>query len=184
MGRGQSRNNRRATGKSDLAENTRIKEQIFRDALDAFEAQLAKPAVAAPAAKPIPPTSKERSSEHRATRAAIRKGLTATEDLLNTKAAKKKPARVKTTVVAAPSSPAPKKRVTATTKVPAALSAEAATAAKPRPVKAVAISPSKQRAATAAAKQSRVVRSGKTTRMFGHVNARGKRTQARRDTKR
>jgi hypothetical protein len=192
LGRGQSRDQRKATGSSDTAKNTRVKKQIFRDALDAFEAQLAKPATSTPkATKPIPPTSKERSSQHRATRAATRKGLTFTEDLLNAKVAKKKPASLK------PAKPKPSsaKPAADSNAVPPAAkpSEKAKPSAAPRakvpvakkvPPKAIATSVTKQRAAITAAKQSRVVRSGKTTRLFGHVSARGKRAQARRDTKR
>ena len=45
------------------------------------------------------------------------------------------------------------------------------------------LNPAKQRKAITAAKQSRVLRSGKTTRTLSHVKARGKRNQARRDAK-
>ena len=50
-------------------------------------------------------------------------------------------------------------------------------------VKGLAFSPADQRKAMTAAKKSRVIRSGKTTRTLGHVAARGKRTQAKRDSK-
>ena len=130
----------------------------------------------------------------------MRKGLTAAEDLLNAKAHKKKPVQATATVAANTPASGPKERTTAavkratkattkTTKKPVAAARTETPVSKKMPLKAGVISTSKQRgakqlAAVTAAKQSRVVRSGKTTRMFGHVSARGKRAQARRDTKR
>ena len=49
--------------------------------------------------------------------------------------------------------------------------------------KAKSVISAKQRDAASAAKQSRIVRSGTSTRMRGHVASRGKRTRARRDSK-
>ena len=91
LARGQSRDRRKATGSSELDKNTKLKAQIFRDAQDALEAELNKPA-AAPIAitKPIPPSSKQRTSEHRKVRAAVRKGMAAAEDLMNLKKQAKK----------------------------------------------------------------------------------------------
>ncbi len=92
LGREQARARSRAgTPKSD-ASNTALKTQIFRDALTSFEARLAKLAKSAEstAKKSKPKTKKVRAAAHRATRAAVRKGMTAVEDLVNASARKRK----------------------------------------------------------------------------------------------
>lgn len=100
LGRGQSRVLGRKTGASGVPENTALKSQAFREALELFETKLTKSAAAVksgakPAAAPVKnKTKKDRSAEHRATRAAVRKGMVAVEDLLNTRP-KKKPAKKK-----------------------------------------------------------------------------------------
>ena len=85
LGRGQSRERRRQTGSSALDPNMRIKSQIFREALESFEAHLAKlgSSVAHGANTSRPKTKKIRSSGHRTARAAIRKGMTSVKTLLN-----------------------------------------------------------------------------------------------------
>lgn len=193
LGRSQSRTRGRATGSSDLPQNTKIKAQIFRDALDAFEAQLSEPA-APPAKKPkpIPPTSHARAGEHRATRAAMRKDLKVSKRQINAQARKQHAAQAKAAVESSAAAPALEKQETAPAKAdvtPATKkSAKGVKATKPvakkkKPVKAITASTAKQHTAVTAAKQSRLVRSGKNTRMFGHYAARGKRAQARRDSK-
>ncbi len=213
LGRGQSRDRLRQTGSSSTDANTELKVQIFRETLDSFEARLAKlDASAAPkgkAAKPI--RKKDRVADHRANRAVVRKGLNLVEELLDAgklqrgKASKpaaapksKSPAKAAAQPVAtkavtkskapaakkpAPSKPAPlkgSKAVAAATEV--RLTGKLAVPSK-APTKLAAVSATKQLKAATAAKQSRVVRSGKLTRMAGHVGARGKRSQARRDSK-
>ncbi len=85
LGRGQSRARRRKIGSSALDTNMRLKSQIFRDALQSFEAQLAKLdfSVAPSANTSRPKIKKARTRGHRTTRAAIRKGMTSVKDLLN-----------------------------------------------------------------------------------------------------
>jgi LmbE family N-acetylglucosaminyl deacetylase len=187
LARGQSRRQRRNTGVSSVDANTVLKAQIFREALEAFEAQLRSlDRSSPPVAKTTrTPTKKQRSSEHRAKRAAIRKGMSAVEDLFN---AQKRQKRSKPPAIVPPAKtekamPAAAKPVAK----PAVKSAGAKTKTRPpasRDVTALVIDVARQRDAATAAKQSRVVRSGKTGRRFGHLMARGKRVQARRDSKR
>jgi hypothetical protein len=185
LARGQSRARGRESGFGEAAANTKTKAQIFRDALERFEARLSElggelAAAGKRAGRGV--SKRERSAEHRARRAAVRKGLTAAEDLLNaeTRTERKPPAKAK---------PAAKPVAK-----PAARKAVAKAPAKAPPVKSPPGSPkkcpialaepsvSKQRAAAAAAKQARIARTGRTTRMAGHVGARTRRAQGRRDS--
>ncbi len=92
LGRSQSRATGRKTGAGAVDPNTAVKAEIFRDALNSFETRLAKAdESASPAAKkPKSKTKRMRSAEHRSTRAAVRKGLTAVEDSLALEQRKKK----------------------------------------------------------------------------------------------
>jgi hypothetical protein len=191
LGRGQSRARSRKVGFGDLDANTGLKAQIFRDALHGFEAQIEKLAgSAAPAAKAAKPKLKRhRTAEHRSARAAVRKGMTAVEDLLNTPGQRrKKPAASAAPAPASSPKPAPvvsEPKIAASPTKPTRKVRSAAKAAQPakRPSKVPAIDPAKQRQAISAAKKSRVVRSGTTTRTFAHAASRGKRMQARRDSR-
>jgi hypothetical protein len=183
LGRDQSRVRSRKVGFGDAAANTRLKEQIFREALTRFEDRLPKAEAAALAAKKSKPKTKQaRNAGHRSTRAVVRAELSAVERLLNAQAiVQPKPTEV--TPVASTSMPP---------EVPARIQPPKAIP-KARPSKktlpttkrlANSIAPSvPQRKVTAAAKKARLVSSGKTTRMPGHISARGKRAQARRDGK-
>jgi len=189
LSRGQSRDRRRQTGSSDIDANTRLKAQIFREALDAFEAQLAKVDPGAPHSGKTPRTKakkKVRAGEHRATRAAVRKGMTIVEKSLNAGAAKKKAAAA---AAPAPASPPAKKAAKSATKTAAAKkkaakrpTKESRSSATGQATLAAATAAQKRQAITAA-KKSRLDRSGKSSRVRGHVSARGKRAQARRDAK-
>ena len=91
LSRGQSRARARQVGAAPWTENTVLKAQIFRDALTSFEAKLAKceASLASGAKNSRPKTKTDRAVEHRASRAAIRKGMTAVEDVLNSRKRKK-----------------------------------------------------------------------------------------------
>jgi hypothetical protein len=184
LGRGQSRARSRQVGFGDHDTNTRMKANIFREALDAFEARLAKlDASAAPAGRHSKPkTKRARSATHRSTRAAIRKGMTAVEDLLNTEDRKKPKQKAN---VASPPAPQPQAPAAVEPERAAAKARRAAETPPPKKRRVVVadVGLSRQHGATTAAKQARIARSGKTTRMRGHVAARGKRSQARRDAK-
>ncbi len=187
LSRTHARAKSETVGFGEADANTKLKAEIFGEALKNYEARLAKldksksSATKGPGSKP---RKQDRNADHRASRAAVRKGMSAVEDLLNTPARKKK-AAAKSAPAAEPAAPAesaapakaakPKK-----SKPPVATSKIPPTQLK---VKGLAQSPADQRRAMTAAKKSRVVRSGKTTRTLGHVVARGKRAQARRDSK-
>lgn len=169
--------------------NTQLKAEIFGEALKNFETRLAKlDSTKGSAAKGTGAkiSITDRNADHRASRAAVRKGMSTVEDLLNAPARKKKkPAAPKSApvaeTVAAPAANAPAKSAKPTkSKRPVSVSAGPPTKLK---VKGLATSPADQRRAMTAAKKSRFIRSGKTTRTQGHTAARGKRAQARRDSK-
>ncbi len=185
--RGQSRTRGREAGFGEADANTKLKKQLFLEALTSFEARLEKLEAkgAHTAAKPAPKTTKKhRTVEHRATRAAVRKGMVAAQDLVNSELMSE-PAPAAPAPVAAK---APAAKPAVATKKPAKAAAPAARPAKTavpkgRQKSVAAIDPTKQRKAITAAKTSRVARSGKTTRVLSHVKSRGKRVQARRDAK-
>jgi hypothetical protein len=189
LGRDQSRVRSRKAGFGDTAENTRLKEEIFREALTRFEARLPKAEAATQAAKKSKPKTKSaRNAGHRSARAVVRAELSAAEHMLNAQASEQKKAKEQTQV-ATTSMPAdvqssiqpskatpkakPKSRPAVKSGLPAKRLASAAVPAGSVP----------QRKVTAAAKKARLASSGKTTRMPGHISARGKRAQARRDGK-
>jgi len=191
----QARVKKGAKGVSGSDANTQLKAEIFREALTAFEARQAELEAkgAKPATKKKTPTKKARATSHRGTRAVIRDELALVTDVLN-RGAK----MVKKTVLNAAASLSHRNATAGATAGAAASAAETATSenvkksAKPAkkvkkgaaPAKAGLAKPSKAKKAkvTAKAKQTRLATSGKTTRMMGHVSARGKRTQARRDS--
>ena len=178
--RKQARTRNRQVGSAEQDTNTRLKSQIFREALDAFEARLAKlgETKGASTGSPQSKTKKARAAGHRRARAAVRTGMTAALDLTNAKpaATKKKP-----TKAAAPK-PKPAKPVQKAAET-GATKTRAKQAAKAPPAQPLALSPAQQLRAMTVAKQARVARSGQSTRVLGHVSARGRRSQARRDSK-
>jgi hypothetical protein len=186
LGRGQSRSRSRQVGFGDLDANTALKAQIFREAMESFEAQLERrsggtaPITKAPKRK----LKRHRSAEHRSNRASVRKSMTAVEDSLNAHGRRKKRPAARSAPAATPTpKPAPAAGEAATPKTKTRSTAQAVPSAK-RAVKVTGADPLTQRQAASAAKKTRMVRSGKTTRMFSHIASQGKRTQARRDSKR
>lgn len=189
LSRGQSRDRRRRTGSSDIDPNTQLKAQIFREALDGFEAQLAKTDQAAPRtgnSARAKATKKIRGSEHRATRAAVRKAATVVKKSINATSGKQQAKAATPSVPAERAAPTKANKPAAKPSVAKKTGAAAAKKALP-PAKGRAstssMTASQQREAITAAKKSRLARSGKSTRMAGHISARGKRAQARRDAK-
>jgi len=90
LGRSQSRTVTRKVGAGAVEANTAIKAEIFRDALSNFEAKLAKfEGKVGGKTKPKTKPKKVRAVDHRASRAAVRKGMSAVEDLLNISKRKK-----------------------------------------------------------------------------------------------
>lgn len=183
LGRSQSRAQSRKAGFGQTAANTALKAQIFRDALEAFQAKQAKlkHSTAMPAKQPPKKTKQHRTAEHRAVRAAVRKGMTAAEDLLDTSEQPKKvaPSAAKPAVAARRSTPVATPAAKQVGKPKASLKPpKAAKRSASTPIDSL-----RQKSAIASAKKSRMARSGKTTRLVSHVTARGKRAQARRDAK-
>lgn len=199
--RSQSRAKARQVGVADTATNSHEKAQIFQEATASLDAKVNQLSAkgsdrASKAAKA--PAKKDRALKHRATRATMRAKLAEKELVLNTEKKGKQPAKLKpaaksksvaakasqklsstkgTTPAAVPNTSAPSKAKPAT---------RARRAAKPAPSgiqKKLADSQVHQQAATVAAKQRRVAQSGLTSRVRGHVTARGRRAQGRRDSR-
>lgn len=189
----QSRAKKGAKGTSDADANTQLKAEIFREALAAYEARQAE--LEAKGAKPVgkkkAPAKKVRAASHRGARAAIRDELALVTEVLNRGAQ-----MVKKTVLNAAASLSHR----AADESGAPSSAAEAKAADKKPVKkkvglqkkvtkivppakAGLAKPSrgKQVRVATKAKQTKLAESGKTSRIAGHVSARGKRSQARRD---
>jgi hypothetical protein len=177
--RGQSRRKGRETGASGKPANTELKMQIFREALEAFEGRLAKMdgAGKGQAAK-SGPSKKARAAEHRARRAAVRKGMTAVEDLVNagqpTKAVAPTPP---------PAAPAENPAEKPAKKTPKFKTPVVDKAKKAKPPASAQPQLKKEPKTFAVAKQARVAASGRTTRFVGHITSRGRKAQARRDSK-
>lgn len=190
LARGQARTRGRQAGHGEASANTKLKVEIFSEALEHFEMQLKKlgKSTAASAGKASRSRKKERSAEHRARRAAVRKGMTAATDLSNLpKSAdaralaksKRKPPAAEEPAIGASGLEEPAPAAAGGTPKPA----RSKPAVRASASRAATIDKSQQRQAASAAKQSRVARSGKTTRTLGHVQARTRRAQARRDSK-
>lgn len=166
------------------------KAALFAHVLKRYEEQLTKAqAGGATGGKslPKPPKKKVRAAGHRLKRAVVRDELKDVRSELN--AASKK--KVKKKAAAAPAAVAPKKKV-AKKKVVAKKAVKkkvAKKAAKKKPafgvgsLGLVAKEPARQLSAQTAAKKSRLKASGKTSRVQAHVQARGGRKQAKRDSR-
>ncbi len=135
-----------------------------------------------------PPKKKVRAAGHRVKRAVVRDELKGVRSELN--AASK--AKVKKKKAAAPAAGAPKKKVAkkkAVKKKAAVKKKVAKKAAKKKPafgigsLGLVTAEPARQLSAQTAAKKSRLKASGKTSRVQAHVQARGGRKQAKRDSR-
>jgi hypothetical protein len=185
LGREQSRARNRKVGFGEVNTNTRLKEQIFREALAQFESRLTKAEAAAAnlAKKTSPKKKKEWNAEHRATRAAVRKQLSAAERQLRAQSAEKKyrAAQSRATPMSSPKEGNPPARSAKQASKPRSVPRVVPMAKRPTSTK---VTPSgSQRKLSGAAKKARLESSGKTTRMLGHIGSRGKRAQARRDSK-
>jgi hypothetical protein len=181
LSREQSRAKSKKVGFGESAANTKLKKEAFADALQAFESQLAQSGGAAAPKKKVV-TKKKRNAGHRATRSEVRQGIKEIKLELKEparKAAKKKAAkRVTAKKVAAK----PAEQVAAPKKVKKATK-KSAPKSPPVGNPGLGFDKGKARSAKTAAKQSRLDRSGVTSRVRGHVSARGKRAQGRRDSR-
>lgn len=189
--REQSRAHGRQTGVSGADANTQLKAEIFREALNAFEAKLkASEKAATSTAARAASTKRSRTAAHRTTRAAVRQDLKA-EKLSRNLTAKKARSAAKKGSPPTKAAPKPAAKVES---APQPAGKPAVKSARPRAkakaVRAVSailatskVAPAKQLRAKTAAKQARIAQSGKVTRAVGHTLARGQRAQARRDAK-
>ena len=172
------------------------KAALFAHVLKRYEDQL-KRAEASGATGGVtlakPPKKKVRAAGHRVKRAVVRDELKGVRSELNAaskaKVKKKKAAKKK---AAAPAAAAPKKKVAkkkAVKKKAAVEKKVAKKAAKKKPafgigsLGLVTAEPARQLSAQTAAKKSRLKASGKTSRVQAHVQARGGRKQAKRDSR-
>jgi hypothetical protein len=212
LSRSQSRTESRKSGSPDLDSRSHAKQSLLKETLAKFEARLkvmeSVPSVAPNTAKP---TATVRAKAARVVRQTTKKDLHRTKQSINAVAApasKVAPApkaaattAAKTTKKAKPKS-APVKKTTTTkaaatkaalVKTAAARAAKkgpaaAAAASKPAPAKAAS---TKVKSSTAAqrtqiagkAKANRVAISNRTSNIAGHVSGKGKRVQAKRDSK-
>ena len=210
LSRSQSLTESRKSGSPDLDSRSHAKQTLLKETLATFEARLkvmeSVPTVAPTTSKP---SATVRAKAARVVRQTTKKDLHRTKQSINAvaapapKAAAKTVAATaaKTTKKAKPKS-APVKKTTATkaaatkaalVKTAAARAAKkgpaaAAAASKPAPAKAAS---TKVKPSTAAqrtqlagkAKANRVAISNRTSNIAGHVSGKGKRVQAKRDSK-
>lgn len=184
--RRQSRAKSRTTGHGEVESRSTVKAEIFGDALRAFEARVAK--LEAAGAKPTGGRSKNppktaRARTHRAARAEVR------ADLAEAQLAANKPARkAKSTPPAPPAAEQPPAAEATGTTAPGTTAlpdkpARSHKAPVPRPTNTPFVNGKKQLNAQTAAKQQRLAEKGTTNRIYGHVSARGRRAQGRRDSR-
>lgn len=201
--RTQSRAQARKVGTADTETRTHDKVAIFQDALASLESRLAQLTAAGSGGKAkskAAPTKNTRAREHRASRADVRAQLAEKELVLNAAKQSKQPAKSKPKPAKkAKPAPATRKQERATpvaSDAVAATAVPAPTASPPttrvrraaRPAlsgiqKKLADSQINQQGAIVAAKQRRVAQSGLTSRVRGHVSARARRAQGKRDSR-
>ncbi|MGE0535456.1 MAG: hypothetical protein AB7O68_10825 [Pirellulales bacterium] len=179
--RDQARSKSRAAGVGKPGDNTRVKSQIFREARESFEARLKQLESASAGAKSSTKSKaksaakskgkKQRTVDHRNRRAAVREGLAVVKDIVNEEPPTSATPAESTAAENQPTKPAARPR------------RQAKPVAPKKPVSKLADrTAAQQLRAETAAKQARLKQSGKTTRVLGHVSARGQRKQARRDS--
>lgn len=191
--RGQSKTQRRETQRQQAArvtdknQRSERKAQLFGEVLARLESQLEKVSAAATDGRPAAQsktTKSRRTQQHREARARVREELQeevdarAVESASRPKPVKKavnKPVKKK---AAAPAAARSAKKVTKKTARKKASKPPIGTEAEKAGLK---YTPKQSLKAEAAAKRARVKASGLTTRIRGHVSARGKRAQGRRD---
>jgi len=197
--RSQARSRSQTEGFGAADANSKLKVQIFRDALENYEAKLKQLDKAGMKAKKAAGKTKaKRAASHRAGRADVRLDLKQTKLQMRADAAAKARSKAKMNTKAAP---APVAAPVPATPVPAAPPSElpseetrvepprtskppvpAAPAGPPKKKAGLKVTKAQQREALTAAKQSRIARTGRTTRFVGHISSRGRRAQGRRDS--
>ncbi|MBX3412533.1 MAG: hypothetical protein KF708_07585 [Pirellulales bacterium] len=202
--RTQSRTQARKVGSPDTKTRTHDKVQIFQDALASLETRLAQLTETGKGSQPKAsraPSKKARAQGHRASRAEVRAELAEKELVLKATKKSKQPAKIKPAAKAKPApaaktkgTAAPRKSKSAARGAEQAVSVPAQKTPAPRQRRApqpalsgiqkkLADGQIHQQAATVAAKQRRVAKSGLTSRVRGHVSARGRRAQGKRDSR-
>jgi hypothetical protein len=180
----QAQNARTTSANARSAEKT----EIFDEVLSRFEKRLAKVAGSADSsATPTPkktPPRRVRADEHRATRSTVRKKLASKRAKLDEKSVlESSGASPASAAGETPVSPTLKKKVKKVAKKGTKKASPASKRAAKKRVsaKSAKLDRASQRSAKTAAKGARLDKSGVNTRTRGHVSARGKRSQARRD---
>lgn len=186
--RSQSRARGKSVGFGESKSNTQLKVQAFREALENYDAQLSKQTETQVAdKKTAKKTKKTRNAGHRATRASIRGELSAFKESLKEPA--RKAARKKAVKKVAAKKKAAKKtsdansEATAIAKVAKKSVKKTPPSSKPIGNSGLKLNQGKARQAKTSAKKSRIDRSGLTSRVRGHVSARGRRAQGRKDSR-
>jgi hypothetical protein len=202
LARGQARARSQKEGFGEERARTQLKVDIFQEALQSFEQRLAKlekastgktsTGKAAPGKSSAAKPKKARAAGHRSARADVRSKLAEKRIKLNEGRGQQPPK------AANPPTDTPQATVLTTETAPVEGDADQQA---PRPKRKPPVAPrpkkpmltgiqkklaadlGKQQSAVAAAKHSRVVQSGLTSRTRGHVSARGRRAQGRRDSK-
>jgi hypothetical protein len=186
LSRSQARARSEKIGFGENKANTQLKVDAFAEALQNFEAKLDKEGIPKPTKKKVTKTKKTRNIGHRGKRSEVREELSAIQESLKepTRKAKKKTATKK-----AATKKAPPRGEAPTEGLAAKKAAKKKTAKKTPPKSApvgntgLGLNKGKARQAKAAAKKGQVDRSGLTSRVRGHVSARGRRAQGRRDSR-
>jgi hypothetical protein len=208
----QRREVQRAQGSrvTDAAARSASKNEILTKALNDLQEQLDKigSGAVAPGTKPPSPkgpSKEKRSRGHRETRAEVRAtleekrinltGTRATAGATKKKVAKKPAAIVgtvsekktakKKAVAKAPQKKSPSKK-SPSKKAPSKKAPSKKTTIKNasfKSIPALNLDPSDQRATKTKAKKARIKQAGLTTRTRGHISARGRRAQGRRDSR-
>jgi hypothetical protein len=190
----QRRETQRAQGSRTSDKNARSdqKAQLFDEALTRFTDRLAlveaSPELAGTPPKTVKPapTKRQRSQEHRESRADVRDALREKKQMLNeskatpaaAKKAPKKTAKKPAPNAAESAQAAPKKKKAARKTAPPK---QPITSIKPS--SAPPVSPKQNRSAKTAAKQARLQKSGVTSRTRGHVSAQTRKNQSKRDSR-
>jgi hypothetical protein len=187
---------------TDRNQRSAEKAELLNNVLAGLESRLARLGAAADAgkspAKPARPSKKQRAEGHRLGRADVRKELEAKRSSMEARgAAPRQPAATK---AFAASKTDDDGRVSKATPSPGAKKKTAKKSAKKKKVakrktagatqtgskstsRSIPADVKKQQGAKTAAKKARIKASGLTSRVKGHVSARGKRFQGRRDAK-
>jgi hypothetical protein len=193
---------RRKTQKEQQARTTQAnarsaeKAEVFDEVLARFEKQLQRVASSSPStggasARKTPP-KQVRLEEHRATRSKVRKKLAGKRAKLDEQTVLGAPESAASAPSEAPAStsepaisPTLKKKVRKVAKKGTTKSQATQKATKKKSHgKSDQLNRSGQQSARTAAKDARFAQSGLDSRTRGHVSARGKRTQSRRDSRR